>query len=250
MIFNCQFILLLLFVLLLSSAISLDIKTGTIYKLHCQVTGKVYIGSTTVAIDKAMKLNKSCFERYKRGKYKDNLSIFDVMANNDYNVTILELIHELANDTNFTLKLRKLQKFYINENANAVNKYIPTRTKKEYYVENIDHKLQYQNGYYKDNRGVISQKKRVYYLDNKDVFLQRSKEHYIDNRELVLQRNRERYQRIKSSLLPKVTCEVCGAVCAKQNLSQHKKSKRHLTALAMLSQSDASYSSDHYHSYL
>ena len=70
----------------------MPLKTGTIYKVHCQVTGKVYIGRTTMEIDKAMRQNIKFLEAYKRGTHKREQSLFEVMANNDYNVTRLGLV--------------------------------------------------------------------------------------------------------------------------------------------------------------
>ena len=207
-----QFILILIFILLLSSIKSLDVKTGTIYKLQCQVTAKVYIGRTTAPIEKAMKKNKDNFKHYTRVTHKKETSLFELMANNNYNVTILDVIYKLANDTDFSLRLRKLQRFYIEKSGNAVNKYKPSRTKKEYYVDNIDHKLQYR------------------------------KEHYEDNRESELQQKKQYYQRIRAQLLEKVTCEVCGVQLSRAALSKHKKSLRHLTALAKLYEGTIPYS--------
>ena len=183
---NSQFILVSLFILLTSFVISLDLKTGTIYKVQCQITGKVYIGRTTREIDKAMIKNKGRFESYKRGSYKSNDRIFQVITNKHYNVTILEIIYELENDTNFLKALLKQQRLYI-EQYDSVNKNVPSRTKKEYYVDNIDNILKYR-------------------------------------------------QRIKPSLQRKVTCEVCGVELSRAALFKHYKSKRHLTALAKLSQ--------------
>ena len=138
-----QFILVSLFTLLTSFVISFDLKTGIIYMIQCQITGKVYIGRTTREIDKAMMKNKSRFESYKRGSYKSNDRIFQVITNKDYNVTILEIIYELENDTNFLKTLLKQQRLYI-EQYNSVNKNVPSRTKKEYYVDNIDNILKYR----------------------------------------------------------------------------------------------------------
>ena len=61
-------------------ALSLILRTGTIYKVHCQITRKVYIGRTTVGVDKAMKKNKNIFDAYKRGVYKSNDTVFVVLG--------------------------------------------------------------------------------------------------------------------------------------------------------------------------
>ena len=220
---------LLLFILLLSYVISLDLKIGTVFKLHCQVTGKVYIGKTTVGIERAVKNKIKLFDAHKRGAYKSNDSVFEIFAHNNYNVTILEIIYKLANDTDFPLKLRKLQRFYIDENDNLVNKYVPSRTNKEYYFENFDHYRQYKKEYYENNR---------------EAMLQQNKVNYWDKRVSILKQKRVYYSRIKSFRQQKVTCEVCGVECSKGWMSQHKKTKHHLAALAKLNQSDTSASSE------
>ena len=202
--FNCHFILLLLLILLLSPAISLDLKTGTIYKVQCRVTGNIFIGRTTIGISEAMRLNKSYYERYKRGTLKEERSLFEVLVNNDYNVTVLEEIYKLANDTDFLIKLTKMQKFYIELYDTAVNKKMPSRTMKEWVVENLDH---------------ISQQR---------------KEHYEENKEAALQQQRAYRTRVKSSPRRKITCEVCRVEINLSSLVQHNKTKRHLTALAKL----------------
>ena len=190
---NRQFLLSLLFIFILSSAKSLSLRTGTIYKLQCQVTGKVFIGRTTIDIDQAIKNTIKNFNIFER-----NDRVFEVLANKDYNVTILEIIYELANDKD----LRKRQRFYIDQYDSAVNKCIPTRTKKEYDK------------------------------DNRDRFSQLSKNYYEENRESVLQRQKVNYQQNK--LLQKVICEVCGGTYTTASLAKHNKTKRHLTALAKL----------------
>ena len=82
---TCQVLIIVLFTSLLSSVISLDLRTGTIYKIQCQITGNFFIGSTKVALDEAMKRNLLKFQRFCRGSYKSNDSIFEVMANHNYN---------------------------------------------------------------------------------------------------------------------------------------------------------------------
>ena len=200
MIFNCQFIVSLLFVLLLSSATPLALKTGTIYKIHCQVTGKIYIGRTTIGVEQAMRKNKNKFECYRRGTDYSHDTVFEVLVNNNYNVTILHEIQNLTNDT----ELRKQQRYYIEQYVESVNKYIPCRTRKEYNADNHDHLLQSYRNYRRDHRDTILPKMRAYMLRN------------------------------KPRLTQKVICEICGVECTKRSLWGHKKSQRHLAALAKL----------------
>ena len=231
MVVSFQLILLPLFILLFSTVISLNSKIGTVYKLQCQITGKIYIGRTTAPIDLAIRSNLSNFKRYNHGTYKNKDSCFEVLANKDYNVTVVEIIYKLSNDTDFSLKLRKLQRFHVDQYDDVVNKRKPSRTKREYYVEKIDNILEYKKTYYENNREVMSQQ---------------NKENYWDKRESLLKQKKVRYQLIKSSLLQKVTCEVCGGECAMVSLYMHKKTKRHLTALAKLNSEASSEASPQY----
>ena len=199
-----HFILTLLFILLLSSVLTFDLRTGTIYKIQCQITGKAYIGSTTRGIEKAMIAYKSMFKSYKRGANHFNFSIFEVTTSHDYNVTILEIINELPNDTDFLVNLNKGQRYYhIDKYDNAVNKVIPTRSEKEWREVNHDNLMQQQ------------------------------KEYRDDHREAELQKAKLRRDQ-------KVACQICNTSFKKSTLWSHNKSIRHLTALTKLCGSELS----------
>ena len=197
---NCQFILLLLFILLLSSAISLAFKTGTIYKVQCQVTGKVYIGRTTVGVKRAMMSNISLFKRYTSDCTKRYCPMFELFVNNDYTVTILEELPRLSTDE----ALRKLHRLHLEKHDNAVNRIVPSRSSKERKIA---------------NRAQIDKNRKKYYNDNRSTLLQRQKEY------------RKLYKPLMAQM---VLCEICGTNCTKGSLWHHKQTNRHLTALANL----------------
>ena len=204
MVVSFQFILSLFFISLLSSDVTLALKAGIIYKLTCQITGKVYIGRTTREIEIAMRDNNSKCLGYKRGVYKSNDSIFQVISNKAYNITILEEMSRLLNDTDFQLTFKKRHRFYIEQHDDAVNKIIPLRPNKEYRQDNRDHFSQYIKKYHEYNKEAIAQNRKEYYN-----------------------------LRLKPLRSQKVACEVCGKLCTRASLRDHIKSKRHLTALAI-----------------
>ena len=203
-------VLLLLFVLLFSIVISLNLRTGTIYKLQCQVTGKVYIGRTTIDMEKAIQNKVKLFEKISQNGNKRYLSVFEVLAYNHFNVTILDEVLHLTNDEAF----RKLHRKYLEQHDNIVNKQLPARTIKEYRRDN--------NDYYKQYRQV-----------NRDYFRQYHKKYYENNKEKLSNYYRERNKHLLSQKLP---CNICGIECSKKSFTQHQKSKRHLTLLAKLDQ--------------
>ena len=65
-----------------------------------------------------------------------------------------------------------------------------------------------------------------------------------DHRDTILPQKREYRRRNQPLLSQKLICDVCGKQCTKGSLSRHKKSLRHLTALAKLN--CASYSDPRY----
>ena len=245
-----QLTLLLLFIVLLSSVISFSLKTSTIYKLQCQITGKVYIGTTTRGIERAMKQNIYFFKAYKRGTLKTYSSMYEVVINENYNVTVLEEVHNFANDTDFLTRLKKRQKFYLEQYDEAVNKHIPLRTGKEYYVENRDHYSQYNKNYYKANEQAISQQRRKQRspktnckVCNSEVKVGSLWKHNRSKRHLTAlaklnsgSESGPQYAQQLSELLNSqmLKCDLCGVECMKDALPRHMKSKRHLTALAKL----------------
>ena len=207
------FISFLLFTLLSSSVTSFSLRTGTIYKVQCRVTGKVYIGGTTIGIERAMKNKIKLFEKYSLNNTKRYFSIFEVLAYNAYNVTILDEVPHLTNDEAF----RKLHRKYLEQYNNIVNKQIPARTMKEYRRD--------YNDYYKQYRQV-----------NRDYFRQYHKKYYENNKEKLSNYTKEYRRRNYHLIFQKLRCTICGVECSKKSFTQHEKSKRHLTLLAKLDQ--------------
>ena len=249
---NCQFILLQLFLLLLSSVLTLDLRTGTIYKVQCQITGKVYIGSTIRGIEKAMIAYKSMFKSYKRGPNHFNFSIFEVMTNYDYNVTILEEINELANDTDFLVNLNKRQRYYIDKYDNAGNKVIPTRSEKEWREVNHDYLMQQQKEYREENREAELQKAKLRRDQNVSCQICNTsfKKSTLWSHNKSIRHLTALTKLCGSELSPLYqqqlfdahmeTCYICGVKYTKTSLWNHNKSVRHLTALAKLNSGAAS----------
>ena len=193
--------------LLLSIYLSFSSRPGTIYKLQCQVTGKVYIGRTTRGLDAAIQAHIQSLDSYKRGMCKYELGVFEVIANKEYNVTVLEELYKLANDTDFALTLRKRQRYYLEQYEDSVNKHIPSRTRKEYETVYRDHIIQYRRIY-----NNIEENKEAHSLTMKNY-----------------------YQRVKPLRNKTITCEICGGDYINGSSWSHIRTKRHLTALAKLS---------------
>ena len=164
---------------------------GKIYKIVCNITNEIYIGSTILELKERLRLHKTgkdcvCRNIINRGDYKIEL-IKDYPCNNRR-----ELLEEESK--------------YIRENK-CINIQIPNRTDKEWREDN---KEKLKN--YEENR---KEDKKEYYKNNKEKI----KEYYENNKEKI----KEYYENNKE----KITCE-CGAIVLKTNIAQHKKSMKHI----------------------
>ncbi len=106
----------------------LKAKIFQIYKIIDHISDKVYIGSTELTLKERLRIHEKGFKQYQNGKFH-YLTSFDILKNNDYEITSIEEITDEAT-------VLKREQYYIHQHANAVNKNIPGRTKQEYYQDN------------------------------------------------------------------------------------------------------------------
>ena len=129
---------------------------GKIYKLVCNLTGLIYIGSTCEQILlRRLATHVIDYKRYVNGK-KHFISSYLVLEHNDYDIVLIESVPCNTKD-----ELYKRERYHI-ENTDCVNCNIPTRTNKEYYIDNKDKIHQY----YIDHKEYIQQRIKKYYLDH------------------------------------------------------------------------------------
>jgi hypothetical protein len=70
--------------------------------------------------------------------------------------------------------------------------------------------------YYEENKEHINTQNNINYHNNKEEYLAKQKERYEANKEQILAKQKE-----------KITCE-CGCILAKNNMRDHRKSKKHI----------------------
>jgi hypothetical protein len=128
------------------------LKVGKIYKIIDNTNGNVYIGSTTQQLNKRLSEHKSYYNRYLNGK-GNNCTSFDIIKNNDYRIELIKFV--IYKDR---IELHQRERYYI-ENNNCINKNIPLRTDKEYYIDNKESKKQY----YIDNKEYIKEYNKIKY---------------------------------------------------------------------------------------
>lgn len=102
----------------------------SIYKLYVEGRDEVYVGSTIQTLPRRLRAHKNDLQ-------SGNTSSCSLFALGDVKIQLLE---------SCTVENRTLRERYWVENTpHVVNRYIPGRTKQEYYTENRDRIRAYQN---------------------------------------------------------------------------------------------------------
>tara|TARA_R110000782_G_scaffold9758_1_gene31163 strand:- start:44 stop:649 length:606 start_codon:yes stop_codon:yes gene_type:complete len=185
-------------------------NNGKIYKLVCDTTGLMYVGSTTKKyLSQRLDSHRSNYTFWKKHN-KKYMTSYKVLENENYTIVLLELVNCNSND-----ELKARERFYIQSNV-CVNKAVPLRTDKEYYEENQESINEYKKKWYDLNRTRISKIRKEYQQQNKEQIAKYLKEYQQKNKEQLADK-----QKIK------FTCE-CGSTIAVSSKSPHLKSKKHL----------------------
>ncbi len=143
-----------------------DYKNGKIYKLVCDATNKIYVGSTTEKY-LSTRLAKHKYDFKNREKQNKNLSSCEIFNNDNYRIELIECY-----ECNNKYELEKRERYWI-ENLDCVNLIKPTKTRDEYLKLNYKNIQEYQKKKIKcDNcdkfisRGCIHRHKKTIYCLN------------------------------------------------------------------------------------
>ena len=153
-----------------------DYKQGKIYKIVCNVTGKVYIGSTIETLARRLAGHRTAYKTFKEGK-STNVTAYQIIEQGNYDIVLIETCPCESKD-----ELHKRERYFI-ESLDCVNKIIPTRTKKEYIQENIEKIRERRKQYCLENIEKITERRKQWRIDN----IEKTKQYRIDNREKTKQ---------------------------------------------------------------
>jgi hypothetical protein len=159
----------------------MDYKNGKIYTLRSPHTDKYYIGSTTTILAKRLHGHKKSYMCYLKNGGNFTTS-FDLLSLGDVKI---ELLEEFPCKNKMELEKREgeLQREHKNM---LVNKYIASRTRKEWIEDNKEKQQKYMKEHNKE-----------YYIKNKEIISEQKKDYYKKNRESIL----EKKQLKKSELI-------------------------------------------------
>jgi hypothetical protein len=187
----------------------MDYANGKIYKIVCNITGEVYVGSSTTTLAKRL---------YLHTKKKNTCSSKQIIDRGDYVIVLIEafpcankselfqreryhydLIPNINKQRPFTTEEERIEenstrcKAYREANKEATRQYkLDNKEKiaewnKQYDLDNKEKKKQYEL----DNKEKISERKKQYYLDNKEKISEQHKQNYLDSRERILEKQKQ-----------------------------------------------------------
>jgi len=168
----------------------------------------------------------------------------------DYNFKIYQYIRENGGWDNF--EIIKIEKYPCNSRNEAsqkeqewfyklnakLNFEIPNRTSKQYYEDNREKLLAHQKQYYEDNRDKILEYQKQYHQDNREKISEQQKQYRQDNCDKIKEyqtqyseNNRKKKNEYdKKRRKEKETCDNCGCILSKCDMSRHKRSKKCMNA--------------------
>jgi hypothetical protein len=100
-------------------------NNGRIYKIVCNTTGKVYIGSTTRNLCKRLATHVSGLKRWVNNNSNAYVSSYDVLSNSNYSIVLLENFPCSTSE-----ELHARERYYV-DTIDCVNKNKPIITKDE-----------------------------------------------------------------------------------------------------------------------
>jgi len=140
-----------------------DFSQAKIYKIVCNTTQEIYVGSTTKQyLSQRLSAHRDAFKRWKTGKTKSFTSSFHILERDNYTI---ELIETCACNCWDELLLRE---GYWVRLLDCVNQLIPGRTRKEYDDDNKDHIKETRAIYVEVNKDKINERQREYRKVNAD----------------------------------------------------------------------------------
>ena len=183
-------------------------QNSLIYKIVCNETGKVYIGSTTQNLAKRIGGHRSNYNHYLNG-FGKYVTSFAILENENYSYVLVEKY-----SCDDKLELHARERFYI-ESMVCVNKNIPGRSMKEYCKK-----------YNKTNEGKIKIRRAEYNKVNKEKIA----ENYQANKDLIRIRNVKYRRENIEKLTTKYSCE-CGGTYVYRGKARHLLCRKHQTYL-------------------
>ena len=145
----------------------------------CNNTGKQYIGSSCQ--------KRLCSRLTGHVRKSNTCRSREIIDGGNFEMILIENFPCDSKD-----ELHKRERYFI-ESLDCVNKVIPTRTMKEYYIDNKDQIIEQVKEYRKNNKEQILEQRKEYRKNNKERIIEQRKEFYKNNKERILKTQQEYY---------------------------------------------------------
>lgn len=170
---------------------------GKVYKIVCNKTGMVYVGSTREKyLSRRLNRHKYDYKAWVEGRKKTGMTSFKIIENGDCEIILLE-----SCPCKNVYELRNCERKWI-ETLECVNKKVPNRTRKEY------------RKIHKEKFNMRAKKIRE---------TEKWKEYMKGYNKTYKQVNKER---LKEVAREQCKCQ-CGSAVMKYNKQRHLKTKKH-----------------------
>jgi hypothetical protein len=160
-------------------------NNGKIYRIDCNVTGLVYIGSTIKTLSQRLRKHESDYKSYLK-KQLHYVTSFTILENDDYNITLIKNYPCLSRKELTDMEGEYIRFKHVVDEGECVNKVVPGRTRAQYRIDN-DH--------------IIKEKSRIYRKDSQDKIKANAKIYREKNRETINEKqNNKRWKKMYPNL--------------------------------------------------
>ena len=178
---------------------------GYVYKIVCNITNEIYVGSTkTKKLSQRLAGHICSFKTYLKGK-GNMCSSYQIIARGDYGIHLLETVEY---NTIYELRVRERYHF---ELCDCVNKRCPIIFEEEvgeynqkYYKEHRDEMKEYIQVYRKENCDKIKKANQEYCEKNRDKIKEHRKEYCEKNRDKIKEKSQKYYEKNREEILKKM----------------------------------------------
>jgi len=205
-----------------------DFSKGMIYRIVCNITGDVYIGSSAQTCAQRLSQHVAHHKLWVNDNKRYCMSSYIIIGRNDYKIVLVETYPCKNND-----ELRAREQFWIDQTecVNKIRAHNTPEQKKQWFQDNAEHSKELHKKYYQDNFERLNEKNKQYAKDNSEKIAEYQKEyreaHKEQKKELDKNYRTDNAEQIAERRNAVITCE-CGVEFTQSNKSRHNKSQKHI----------------------
>jgi len=165
----------------------MNYSNGQVYKIVCNITGEVYIGSTTQPLSKRLSHHKT---------KKNSCNSKQIIDRGDYAIVLIEAFPCTNKSELFQ---RERYHYDLIPNINMKRPFITKEEMLAYYEANRETILAQTKAYRDGNSEAISARKKKYYEANSEAILAKTKAYREANSEAISVRQKKYREKNKNS---------------------------------------------------